>query len=285
MRTTFDEVPDAAFGIVHTMARDAARAVVASRGAQVLSWVCRDKERLFVSKRALSGAGQAIRGGVPVIFPQFADAGSGPRHGFARLLQWSPLPTLNRSDSSAGLRFQLCSSEDTRKTFPYEFRAELDVTVAGDDLCVSLRVENLDRLDFSFTTALHTYLRVADVTRTRLYGLEGMEFLDSTNGGRREPASGKPIQFDGEIDRIYPEARGELSLSDGADVVRIQSKGFTDTVVWNPGRTLASRMTDLGEDQFDQFVCVESGSVAAPQVIPPGDSWRGTQRLTIIPGR
>ncbi|MBS1199048.1 MAG: D-hexose-6-phosphate mutarotase, partial [Proteobacteria bacterium] len=64
-----------------------ASAIVSLHGAQVLSWIpaMGGGERLYLSERAVFQAGQPIRGGIPVIFPQFANFGSGQRHGFARL--------------------------------------------------------------------------------------------------------------------------------------------------------------------------------------------------------
>ncbi|HJW45969.1 MAG TPA: hypothetical protein VJ484_05715, partial [Lysobacter sp.] len=67
-------------------------AAIATHGAQVLSWQCCGRERLYLSPRATFTPGQAIRGGVPVIFPQFSDRGSGLRHGFARLYDWEVRP-------------------------------------------------------------------------------------------------------------------------------------------------------------------------------------------------
>lgn len=264
------------------LAADDASVRVAHRGAQVLSWVCQGKERLFLSTRATSRPGQAIRGGVPVIFPQFGGAGNGLRHGFARLLDWKPLhgPGIMVEHSSSA-RFGLSANEQTRRTFPYDFHVELHVALTPLELSVMLEIENLDRSDFWFTAALHTYLRVADIGATQLLGLEGIGYLDSTNGGRHEPGAEKPLRFDGETDRIYPGASGVLLLSDGTDTVRIRSEGFPDTVVWNPGRALAASMKDLGDDQFHQFVCVESGVVAAPQVVPAGSRWRASQHLAV----
>jgi glucose-6-phosphate 1-epimerase len=56
-----------------------ATALVALHGAHVLSWIPADgRERLFLSERAKCGGGAAVRGGVPVIFPQFAERGPRP---------------------------------------------------------------------------------------------------------------------------------------------------------------------------------------------------------------
>ena len=70
--------------------RDGARAEVYLQGAHVTSWrpATDDRERLFLSERSKYCPGGAIRGGIPVIFPQFAAEGPLPRHGFARTSRW-----------------------------------------------------------------------------------------------------------------------------------------------------------------------------------------------------
>jgi glucose-6-phosphate 1-epimerase len=69
---------------------DGARVRVLPYGAQVVSWRPAPGapggagERLYLSARSGYRVGAAVRGGVPVIFPQFADSGPFGRHGFAR---------------------------------------------------------------------------------------------------------------------------------------------------------------------------------------------------------
>lgn len=68
--------------------------VVLQHGAQVLSWMTADGvERMYCTPR-LPDTPKPVRGGVPVIFPQFNQRGpdfSLPRHGFARQLPWEQL--------------------------------------------------------------------------------------------------------------------------------------------------------------------------------------------------
>ena len=75
--------------LVHTPS--GASAEVYPHSAHVTSWIpAGGTEALFVSRAAHFQPGTAIRGGVPVIFPQFATFGPLPKHGFARLERWSP---------------------------------------------------------------------------------------------------------------------------------------------------------------------------------------------------
>ena len=72
---------------LHTPQGDTA--LVALQGAQVLSWVAGGRERLYLSPRAVLDGQAAIRGGIPLCFPQFNQRGPLPKHGFARNLAWS----------------------------------------------------------------------------------------------------------------------------------------------------------------------------------------------------
>ena len=142
---------------------DGARATVLAHGAHLVSWIpAGGEERLFLSNSAVFDGTAAIRGGVPVIFPQFAMIGSGPRHGFARNTAWSPID-MRATDQYALTCLRLESDEIFRVAFPHLFGAELTVSIGGNRLDIELEIENRDRHGFSFTCALHTYLRVAEI--------------------------------------------------------------------------------------------------------------------------
>src|ERR1035437_10592591 len=65
------------------------RAEVYLHGAHVTSCVpAGGHEMLFLSERAEFEHGKAIRGGIPVVFPQFADSGPLPKHGWLRTSTW-----------------------------------------------------------------------------------------------------------------------------------------------------------------------------------------------------
>jgi glucose-6-phosphate 1-epimerase len=55
-------------------------------GATVTSWKFGGVERLFLSDRAVQDGSKPIRGGIPLVFPQFGQNGKLPQHGFARLV-------------------------------------------------------------------------------------------------------------------------------------------------------------------------------------------------------
>lgn len=219
--------------------------------------------------------GLAIRGGIPVIFPQFGARGSGIRHGFARLRDWLPHPP-RTGVSQVCLR--LHEDNESLRIWPHRFEAGLEVRLLDDALSVSLTILNCGNEDFEFSAALHTYLRVADVGRATILGLGGHRYLDETRSGEQQ-IQGQALEIHGQVDRVYPDGPNSVILMDGDDAIRIHSEGFTDTVIWNPGGELAATMPDLGPGNHTHFVCVEAAVVARPIHLAPGATWRGTQTL------
>src|SRR3954468_15120906 len=120
--------------VVSLVSPDGARAEVYLHGAHVTSWIpSGGTQRLFLSERSDFGGSAAIRGGIPVIFPQFAARGPLPKHGFARASDWELVnfdaQHGRATQGRATLRFS--SSAATRAIWPGEFIAELRVSVSG----------------------------------------------------------------------------------------------------------------------------------------------------------
>ncbi|HEY5062505.1 MAG TPA: D-hexose-6-phosphate mutarotase [Gemmatimonadaceae bacterium] len=248
---------------------DGARAAVSLHGAQVISWVdSGHDEHLFLSSRSELKPRSAIRGGIPVIFPQFSTFGSLPKHGFARTSDWSLV--------GPGT-FRLTDSTATRALWPYPFVVEVTVTVAGQTLDVHLRVRNPGREAFEFTAALHTYLRVSDVRRVVVRGLEGAQYRDSTAGGTERTQPEHPLSIVGEVDRIYPDVSRPVHVEESDRVRRCSMTGFRDVVIWNPGPTAS--LPDMEPGGYERMLCVEAAAIVVPIRLEPGEEWLGTQRL------
>ena len=253
---------------------EGATALVSLHGAQVLSWRLADgRERLFLSERAVFDGNTAIRGGIPVIFPQFGERGLLRKHGFAR----------NRSWTYAGVEGDQAvlalSGDGSDAGWPHPFLARLRIGLAGERLQVALEIGNTGTTPFAFTAALHSYLRVDDVAHAAIEGLQGCDFEDSVNGGTLHRQHDYEVTFDGETDRIYNDVVAPLALLDGAHRLDIEQDGFGDVVVWNPGEQLCARIADLAPDDWKRFACVEAGQVLQPVVLGPGEAWRGLQQF------
>jgi glucose-6-phosphate 1-epimerase len=260
---------------------DGARAEVFLQGAHVTSWcpVPDEDERLFLSWRSEFRAGAPIRGGIPVIFPQFAEEGPLPRHGFARSSLWTLAESMEAEDGDAVASFIITDSPVTRAIWSAEFRATLTVRVGGPRLTVALSVENTGASPFSFTCALHTYLRVRDIDQAEVVGLEGVRYRQSAAPTVLVTDRSPAVRADGELDRVYVNAPRALVLREPDRALGIESLAFPDVVLWNPGARRAESLADMQPDGERSMLCVEPAAVQVPITLAPGGRWDGAQTL------
>lgn len=265
-------------------ARDGAQVEIYADGAHVTSWrPAAGTEQLFLSDKSEFAPGRAIRGGVPIVFPQFSGEGPLPKHGFARNQLWQ-LESAGAGDDQATACFSLDDNEATRAIWPSRFRATCTVTFGGRELAVTLSVTNVDVGPFRFTAALHTYLAVGDCAETTVTGLQELAYRDAALGdppGQSPRMDKQPaLRFPGEVDRVYYGA-GKVKVHDGARTVDIWSTGFPDVVVWNPGPQIAAQLKDLAPDGHRRYICVEAAVIGRPVRLASGEAWRGTQHLRV----
>ncbi|SFD76773.1 D-hexose-6-phosphate mutarotase [Massilia yuzhufengensis] len=250
---------------IRIQAPDGAEATVTLYGAHVVSMKGADgQERLFLSAKSALDGRKAIRGGVPVIFPQFAERGAGMRHGFARVSTWR-LEDSGLEGDAAWAEFGLALGDlppSMADAWPHQFMLALRVTVRANELAMALTVRNLGAAPFPFCAALHTYLLVPDVCEARIEGISSDE-----------------ISIIDKLDAVYPHVAGRALLSTSAGTRVMEQGGFLDAVVWNPGAVDAAALADMEKDEYKRFVCIEP-ALLDPHMLEPGKVWRGTYRLS-----
>ncbi|MES2533270.1 MAG: D-hexose-6-phosphate mutarotase [Pseudomonadota bacterium] len=260
---------------------DGASCTVALHGAHVLSWITPDGvERLYLSPDAVFDGRTAIRGGVPVCWPQFNQRGPLAKHGFARNLPWQ----VQRFDPDvpADLVFSLRDDAATRALWPHAFEATLRASVAADGLRIALTVRNTDTMPWSFTAALHSYLWVDDIAHVQLDGLQGAARWDAVRDVKQIEGA-DPLRFDSEFDSVYAAAPQPLKLLQPSGVLGIaQSASCTETVVWNPGAALSAKLADMPDDGYRHMLCVEAAAIDTPVTLEAGAEWQGWQQLSVI---
>lgn len=257
--TIFGQLP-----AVKLTAPDGAEAIVTLFGAHLVSWKdAHGRERLFCSAHSALDGSKAIRGGVPVIFPQFAAQGTGLRHGFARLSHWH-LTDSGEEDGEAVALFTLAEEDlapEHARAWRHSFSLALRVGVTGTTLSLGLEVRNTGETGFAFAAALHTYFLADDIAKVRVTGV-----------------APDALQLDGVFDRIYKQV-GPIVIDTGAGVLQQSQIGFTDAVVWNPGPDDARALSDLGDDEYRHFICVEPARL--DQVTLTEDAvWRAAATVT-----
>jgi len=267
--------------VVTLRASDGAAADVYLHGAHVTSWrpAPDDEERLFLSARSEFRPGAAIRGGIPVIFPQFAAEGPLPRHGFARTANWRLESTDVTDGGDAVATLALSDTPETHAIWSAEFNATLVVRVGGPRLIVALAVENVGAAPFSFTCALHTYLRVRDIGHVEIVGLRGTRYRDLDDSATLRTDDAASLRIGGALDRVYVDAPRALVLREPQRSLGIEMRDFPDVVLWNPGGARASALPDMEPDGHRAMLCVEAAAVQAPVTLATGGRWHGTQTL------
>ncbi|KAJ0965624.1 hypothetical protein J5N97_026762 [Dioscorea zingiberensis] len=248
-------------------------------GGQVTSWKNdHGEELLFVSSKAVFKPPKAIRGGIPICFPQFGTHGGLEQHGFARNKIWSidPDPPPFPPNST----YRTCVSE---------FRLRVALGPGGDLMLTSrIRNTNTDGKPFSFTFAYHTYFCVTDISEVRIEGLETLDYLDNLFGKERFTEQGDAITFESELTmgnghsyvyswwiRFISPAKIAIIDHERKRTFVLQKDGLPDAVVWNPWDKKAKAMVDFGDDEYKHMLCVEAAAIEKPITLKPGEEWKG----------
>uniref|UniRef100_A0A0V0I176 glucose-6-phosphate 1-epimerase n=1 Tax=Solanum chacoense TaxID=4108 RepID=A0A0V0I176_SOLCH len=259
-------------------------------GGQVTSWKNDLREELlFVSSKAIFKPPKAIRGGIPICFPQFANRGPLESHGFARNRFWNidkdPPPFPASTSSRAFVDLILKPSEEDLKIWPhsFEFRLRVALSPAGDLMLTSrIRNTSTDGKPFAFTFAYHTYFSVSDISEVRVEGLETLDYLENKE---RFTEQGDAITFESEVDKIYLSTPTKIAILDHEKkrTFVIRKDGLPDAVVWNPWDKRAKAIADFGDEEYKHMLCVEAAAVEKPITLKPGEEWRGRQELSAVP--
>ncbi|CAK8993907.1 Putative glucose-6-phosphate 1-epimerase (Putative D-hexose-6-phosphate mutarotase) (Putative apospory-associated protein C) [Durusdinium trenchii] len=243
-------------------------------GATLTSYKTPDGvERIFVSPGAIFDGKKAIRGGVPLVFPQFGQPDKAmAQHGFARSSHWT-LASVEDNIEGSTATLTLVDSEATRALWNHSFALEFVVSLTAASLKMTLKVTNTSEAPFSFQTLLHTYFRVSDIGEVGVRGLGGRTYLDKANGGKELQVS--DVALPSFTDRVYVGGKDLASGNAAKDVLIIQKGGVScaicnegsiagvpkpiEIVVWNPYEEKSPG--DLPPPAFKEFVCVEPGLI------------------------
>jgi glucose-6-phosphate 1-epimerase len=260
-------------------------AIVSLYGAQVLSWrTASGDEHPHCSPQTDNAGGRAIRGGVPICFPQFGNYGSLTKHGFARTSVWQSADDIFSGSYHAVANAQLSmqDSEFTREVWPYKFLLILSVSLGFSWIEILLTVTNTGDEVFDFTAALHSYFAAADVRLAAICGLEGVPYLDALYSNIRIKSPESPLLVSSETDRVYLGVTKLLKITyNRRTSLQVEQQGFSDTVVWNPGPIKAAALGDMPPSDWTRMLCIEAAQVEHPVKLQPKLSWHGLQRIKV----
>lgn len=265
-----------------TIKADHSALIAYDHGAHVTQWVHHGVPVVWVSRRSEYVADRAIRGGMPLCWPWFANGPDGdrqPSHGLARTQCWGL-----QEQGPGQLCWTLSPADlpaNSRELFPHEFDSTMEVALDPDELRVTHTVTNRGAQPFSYEVALHTYLHVGDVRDVRLHGLDAADYYDKV--AKVDATQSGTLRIDGEVDRVY-RSPGPVRVEDPTleRVITVASRGAGNVVVWNPGAEGAADMSDFGDEEWTQMVCVETANIGENAVsLGPGRTHSTTATITV----
>ena len=220
---------------------------------------------------------QAIRGGVPVCWPRFAEEqlnGNLPRHGFARLSEWK---LANASVDANQIEVKLSLIPDAK--YNIDATADLFIKIT-DKLEYCLEIVNHGTEEFKFSEALHAYFNIGSVNEAIIKGLAGCRYRNSLNG--EFCTLNEDLKIKAEFDSAFINHHDVVEIVDPvlSRVISIKKSGSNTTVVWNPNKDLA----EMSTEQYKQFVCVEPANQGDSFVcLPPGQKHRISMQIAVTP--
>ena len=273
-------------------------------GATVVSWKVKGSEKLFLSKFAKLDGTKAIRGGIPLVFPQFGP-GAMKQHGFARAMRWS---VKENSLKESSVTLVLKNNDATTKdpwNWQHKFCLEYTVSLNKDKpnaMENSLKIDNNNdasdngKGSFDFTVLFHNYFSVTNVKDVKLDGLPSCEYLIdkvTKNTTNYKELVNTGVTVDKATDSVFANhsiKNSSVTILNGNDknknetIVVTRGNLMKDIVVWNPWSESAKGMSDFGDNEYNNMVCVEVGSVTKDSQISldAGKSCVVSQVLSVV---
>ncbi|KAK6137310.1 hypothetical protein DH2020_028951 [Rehmannia glutinosa] len=268
-----------------------ASARISLHGGQVRSWKTEKGEQLlFTSSKANLKPPAAVRGGIPICFPQFGEQVSAEQHGFVRNRMWvidrnpAPLHSIDSSTGIASIDLVYISTDDDLRFWPHRFELRLRVILSVDgSLTLISRVRNVDCKPFSFAFAYHTYFSIGDISEVRVEGLETLDYLDNMLHRERFTEQEDAITFESEVDRVYVSTPDTVGIVDHEEkrTFVIKKEGLPDVVVWNPWDKKSKAIPDFGNNEYEFMLCVDAAAIENPITLKPGEEWTGRVELSV----
>jgi len=246
---------------------------IALNGGHVMEWTpSGETPVLYLSPDAEFQIGKPIRGGIPICWPWFGPHPSrpdAPAHGFVRTKIWE-LAEVRGMPSGVELTLALSGKGESEPNWPHDFSLKFVIRI-GAELEAKLMIRNTGNVEWTMSGALHTYLKVSEVTQIQIRGLHGTSFVEGRLSPERRLQRGDVV-ISQEVDRLYA-SDGAVEIEDpcAERTLIVEKGGSRSTVVWNPWIEKSKRLGDLPDDAYPGFLCVESTNAGDDTItIPAG---------------
>lgn len=196
---------------------------------------------------------------------------------------WSLDPSFDSANQTAA-QFILTDTEETRaSSWPHQFEVlyHVQLSADGNALTTTMTVKNTNTNGepFTFTTALHSYF-TCQALSTVLSDFEGVTYKDSIDP--EQPGIHKiqtgDITFGKEVDRVYLDTKNALTIPQSN--LTLSKENLPEAVVWNPYVEKATALSDMPDDGWQNFICIEPARVVEPAHLDPGQQWVAVLKIT-----
>lgn len=251
-------------------------------GAQILQACLDGTDSIFYLSPVSEGTMARVpaRGGVPVLFPQFADRGILPKHGFVRSANWVLEEELITTGAHSA-RYSLHIQPNDYPVWPHAARLSLFVDAKADALVFTLQIRNTGGNSFHWTGGLHPYFLIHDVLRSSLSGLEGLGVQDRYDPTALVQPRGDLTWTKQPFERLF-DGCPPLVLHTRTHSLQLFASGFDQWMVWNPGEIDGNAMADLPNEHWRRFICVEPVCVTHPVFLEPGQLFEGNLCIELL---
>lgn len=258
--------------------------VVLEHGATITSWIVGGKERLYCSPTTKLDGSTPIRGGIPLVFPQFGHGSiCTTKHGFARSQPFAIDNVNERKKNSVTMI--LVDSIETKKVWNYKFKLKYRIVLEEDgSLTSAVAIYNLSNEAFRFDFLFHSYFLIGTTRDLKVRSLKGCKYLDGVERKKLEMETCEYVVIDDkEIDRIYINVPSEISADFGKDhgMLCIRTENLKDMVIWNPWKNKCASLSDMPDGDYEKMVCLECATtLTLPTLLEANGCWRGGQTIS-----
>jgi glucose-6-phosphate 1-epimerase len=247
--------------------------IIKNLGAQLVSAIFFDDRNLFyLSPFAQDSV--PIRGGIPIIFPQFGNNGFLKKHGFVRDLEWKKVYSSSnqyQKKASYSLNISKLSNPD------WGYEALVKVTfkiITYTSICLKLEIFNIGEDSFSFTGGFHPYFSIKNRSSLQILGLEDSLFIDTDSN-----ISTFNLNDNSGLERLFL-TNSNIEVHTGFYRLLLSNIGFNNWMVWNPGFLGAKSIPDLPNEDWDKFVCIEP-ICHKSVVLAPDEKFEGELKIMV----
>jgi len=250
-----------------------------------------------MSSKAVFDGVKALRGGIPLCFPQFGP-GELVQHGFARTALWRLISQSSSDENGCtSVTLELNDKDIAANAWKgNKFTAQYKVSLTANaklKTTFSVKNENSTATPFNFQLALHTYFQIPNIHHTSIHGLNQLQYIDKLRQAQEftEDSGSAGLKITSEVDRVYKNTPAITTITSSAEAINSPSASpvtisiwksaeLKDSVVWNIWNEKIKNVADLHPEDYLKYVCVESGAISTPVTLQSGASWEATQELS-----